>query len=165
MHFLIIPSQGFTEYLTKRAKKFGGIRSSITIHADDNHLSTELTAIIVIKSERRHAEKINQQRTDNGLPDLFIVEIPYPKISRKTIRSPVRARISKILEAGPSHGYAIYQKYVQEFGASVSMRLIYYHLHRGLKDKIFETAGTEEKKGDFSWGNKTIRKLYKLSES
>jgi len=163
MNFLIVPSKGFTDYLVKRARKFGGPKASVEIWQDSNHLTPDLSAVMVIKGERKRAEKINQLRMDRKLSELFIVEVPYPKVHRKIIRSPVRARISKLLEAGPLHGYAIYRKYLQTYNSSISLRLVYYHLHRGLKDGVFQICEIEEKKGDFSWGNRTMRKLYKLS--
>lgn len=162
MKFLIVPSQGFTDYLKDKAKQFGGPKSQTTTHSDEKEHDPKISAVFVIQGQRKKAEAINQTRVEAGLEKVFVVEVPYPAVKKpKQARHPTRAKISKLLEGGPLHGYAVYKKYLETFG-EISMRLIYYHLNRGLETNLFEISEVEQTKGNYSWGNQSMRKYYKL---
>jgi|GEM_PF-2772107 len=166
MSFLIIPAEGFTDYLIQRAHTFGGPKVATNILSDDNFKSPTLKAIFVIQSDRRSAEAINQQRVALNLPELFIIEVPYPSVKKRVVRHPVRARIAQILEnnSAPLYGYAIYKLYTEKFGP-ISIRLVYYHLTRGVKERLFVVKQVEEIRGDYSWGNQSMRKYYDLNRA
>ena len=49
-------------------------------HQELLDIDLELTAIMVIKGSRRLADEVNNERSTNNLSELFIVEIPFPKV-------------------------------------------------------------------------------------
>ena len=164
MLFLVIPRGDLTDYLIEKARQFGGGKVNVKVlEAESDALDPELVSIFVLKGYREEAEVLNRLRASKGLPEAFIVEVPKPVVKRRIIRNPVRVRIAQILSKGPMHGYAIYKKYRELFG-KVSMRLIYYHLERGLREGIFEVVDVDEVEGDFSWGRRAMRKYYRLVE-
>ncbi len=74
--------------------------------------------------------------------------------------SEVRERIIEILkEKGPLHGYQIYKEYIKKYGA-VSLRLIYYHLKKGIDLNEIKISHISEEEGPYSWGPKAIKVYY-----
>ncbi|MBU0980978.1 MAG: hypothetical protein KJ709_09335 [Nanoarchaeota archaeon] len=77
-------------------------------------------------------------------------------------KSAVRERIKEILAGiGQGYGYDIYRRYKEKHG-KVTMRLIYYHLKKGVDLGELEVQKVETEKGDFSWGDSAEKVYYKL---
>ncbi len=73
--------------------------------------------------------------------------------------SQVRMNIVEILYfMKKGTGYDIYKHYVAIF-PKVTMRLIYYHVHKGHEIGLFNIQKVGVEKGDYSWGN-TAEKIY-----
>jgi hypothetical protein len=79
----------------------------------------------------------------------------------RPVKSEIRSNIAVLLkEMKKAHGYEIYKKYIKKFKI-VTLRAIYYQLHKGVQLNIFSVEN-EKIKGDYSWGNDTIVKKYSL---
>jgi len=77
-------------------------------------------------------------------------------------KSLIRERMQTIVDAlGVTYGYEIYKVY-QDAYTSVDLRSMYYHLRKGLVLEEFEEVGVQEVKGEFTWGDTSIRKYYIL---
>lgn len=59
------------------------------------------------------------------------------------------------------HGYEIYKIYSELF-PSVTMRLIYYHLKKGVSTGEFRIAKIDIKTGTYSWGGSVQNIIYEL---
>lgn len=80
-------------------------------------------------------------------------------------RSNVRENIAEILFfLGKGYGYNIYKIYTELF-PKVSMRLIYYHLKKGVALKEFKVEKVESVKGDYSWGSEAEKVYYTLDRA
>ncbi len=80
----------------------------------------------------------------------------------RPLGSPIRQNIIEILYFMKSgYGYNIYKKY-REIFPKVTMRVIYYHLNKGLNTKEFSIEKVEKEKGDYSWGGEAEKIYYKL---
>jgi DNA-binding PadR family transcriptional regulator len=154
--------QGPAEVLTERARK---INSSVPIIVVDENTykDPELFAVFAFRNFRRIADDFNARRLNQNLPQFSVMDFPLPQLTQSS-RTSVRQRISEILREGPAYGYGIFKKYCTRYG-KISMRLIYYHLARGEKDGLFEVSDLKQEKGDFSWGEASQRKYYKLKFS
>lgn len=64
---------------------------------------------------------------------------------------------------GELYGYEIYKKYREVFG-EVSLRLIYYHLDKGVKENIIIKKKTEVVPGEYSWGQNSERIYYSTND-
>lgn len=149
-------------------------------------LDPSYEAMVISGETRKTAEKINQMRRELGAPPLLLVEVPMvlaedglpvsssriragiidrngKLLVRKPVtRSPVRkAMVSLLEEHGELYGYRMQKLYENKFG-HISLRLVYYHLSRGVKEGIFNVQVREEEKG-CSWGNHVERKYYSLA--
>jgi len=163
MIFLVIPTPNYTDHLITKAKEFGGNRAEVRLlREEEDILDPGVVSIFVVQGQRKEAEILSELRRSKGLPPVFIVEVPKPIPKTRVIKNRIRARIAHILSQGPMHGYQIYKKYKELFG-DINLRLIYYHLERGLKEGIYEVVKMEDVEGEFSWGNRSRRKYYKLS--
>ncbi len=79
--------------------------------------------------------------------------------------SDVRKRIVDILFVlKKAHGYEIAKIYNKLF-PKVSVRLIYYHLNKGLSLEEFKVENIRNERGNFSWGDKVERKYYSLGRN
>ncbi len=154
MRFLIIADQEELAQVVEHAKRFNPDAELVYYP----QVPEDLSAIFVAKPKRKLALEINRQRLAKGLGELPVVEVPIKKL---VSRNPIRNRIIELLRSGPKHGYALYKEYCKRFG-KISLRLFYYHLHKGLEEGIFELASEQEVQGDFSWGRLSRRKYYKL---
>jgi len=77
----------------------------------------------------------------------------------RPLGSEVRQNILTILHyLKKGYGYEIYAIY-REIFPKVTMRLIYYHLKKGVQLKEIDEKGIEMEKGDYSWGQ-TAEKVY-----
>ena len=78
----------------------------------------------------------------------------------RPVGSSVRNNIIALLsKEGPMHGYGLYQKYIEKY-PKVSMRLIYYHLKKGVSIGEIKVERIERKKGEYSWGSEVENILY-----
>jgi hypothetical protein len=154
--------QGPVEVLTERARK---INSSVPIIVVDENTykDPELFAVFAFRSFRRIADDFNTRRISQNLAPFSVMDFPLPQVAQSS-RTSVRQRISEILREGPAYGYEIFKKYCARHG-KISMRLIYYHLAKGEKSGMFEASGLKQEKGEFSWGEASQRKYYKLKFS
>ena len=74
-------------------------------------------------------------------------------------QSEIRQNIIEILHhMKHSHGYGIHKIYRAIF-PSVTMRVIYYHLKKGLALDEFKIHKIQKEHGDFSWGS-SVEKIY-----
>lgn len=83
----------------------------------------------------------------------------------RPVKSKIRDRMQEIVDAlGVTYGYEIYKVYQDAF-EPIDLRSMYYHLNKGVSLKEFKEIGVEVVKGNFTWGDKGIRKYYVLGEN
>ena len=83
----------------------------------------------------------------------------------RPVRSTVRQNIVEILYfVGKAYGYEIYKHYVALF-PKVTLRLIYYHLQKGVSLGEFKVEKVASVKGDYSWGPSAEKIYYSLGEN
>lgn len=79
--------------------------------------------------------------------------------------SKVRQNIVEILNLiGRGYGYQIYTIH-REFYQPTTLRLIYYHLKKGVALGELEVEKIEKVKGEYSWGGETEKIFYKLGKA
>jgi hypothetical protein len=61
-----------------------------------------------------------------------------------------------------AYGYELYKYYLDIF-PKVTMRVIYYHLKKGVATGEFEMQEIRLEKGTYSWGDTSEKKFYALS--
>ena len=67
-------------------------------------------------------------------------------------KSEVRENLIEVLHVlKKGYGYELYKAYVEVFPA-VSMRTIYYHLHKGTEFGLFKVKKVQVEPGNYSWG-------------
>ena len=82
----------------------------------------------------------------------------------RPIGSKVRQNIVEIIYFyRQMHGYEIYKIYSDLF-PPVTMRLIYYHLKKGLDTGEFRIQRISRKEGNYSWGTDVENILYELGQ-
>ena len=80
----------------------------------------------------------------------------------RSVGSNVRQNVLEILAViGRGHGYQIYKIY-RELFPKVTLRVIYYHLKKGLSLGELEVERVEKERGDYSWGSEAEKIYYKL---
>ncbi len=80
----------------------------------------------------------------------------------RPIGSKVRQNIVEILYFYKHlHGYDLYKIY-KELYKPVTMRLIYYHMKKGLDTGEFRIYKVDKKVGTYSWGGTSENILYEL---
>jgi hypothetical protein len=80
----------------------------------------------------------------------------------RPIGSKVRQNIVEILYFYKHlHGYDLYKIY-KELYKPVTMRLIYYHMKKGLDTGEFRVYKIDKKVGTYSWGGTSENILYEL---
>jgi len=80
----------------------------------------------------------------------------------RPIGSVVRQNMIEILSfLGRAHGYQLYKIYRDIF-PKVTLRVIYYHLRKGVSLGEFEIERIEKERGDYSWGSEAEKIYYKL---
>lgn len=83
----------------------------------------------------------------------------------RPLGSKVRQNIVEILYFYKHlYGYEIFKIY-KELYPPVTMRLIYYHLKKGLDTKEFKVYKVDKKSGNYSWGTTSENILYELGNS
>ena len=83
----------------------------------------------------------------------------------RPVGSTIRQNVIEILHyLGKGHGYQIFKVYRDLF-PKVTLRVIYYHLKKGLDLGEFEIEKVEMEKGDYSWGSEAEKKYYKLGSA
>lgn len=86
------------------------------------------------------------------------------KSQGRPVGSDVRTNIITLLsKEGPMHGYSLYQEYIKYY-PNVSMRLIYYHLKKGVSMGELKIHKIEKKKGEYSWGGEVEHILYVVNK-
>ncbi len=79
--------------------------------------------------------------------------------------SVIRQNIIEILfHLGKGYGYQISKIYNETF-PTVTQRVIYYHLRKGLQTKEISQHSVQRERGDFSWGQEVEKKIYTLGEA
>ena len=82
----------------------------------------------------------------------------------RPIKSEVRQNIVELLHfMKKGYGYDIARNYNKIF-PKVTMRLVYYHLKKGVEIGTFKMDGIEKEKGNYSWGEEVEKKYYTLGE-
>lgn len=80
----------------------------------------------------------------------------------RPIGSPIRQRIVDILHFMDSgYGYEIHKAYKDLF-PNVTLRVIYYHLRKGVSLEEFKVKIVKQEKGDYSWGSHAEKIYYSL---
>lgn len=83
----------------------------------------------------------------------------------RPIGSAVRQHMVEILfHIGQGHGYQIYKIYRDLF-PKVTLRVIYYHLRKGVDLGEFVVEKVRMEKGDYSWGSEAEKIYYKLGDA
>jgi len=83
----------------------------------------------------------------------------------RPIGSKVRQNIVEILYFYKYlYGYEIYRIY-KELYPPVTLRLIYYHMKKGIDTREFKIYKIDRKQGNYSWGKTSENILYELGES
>jgi len=80
----------------------------------------------------------------------------------RPIGSSIRQNLVEILFfKGKAYGYDLYKDYCALF-PKVTLRVIYYHLKKGVALGEFELEEVRMEKGSYSWGGEAEKKYYKL---
>jgi hypothetical protein len=80
----------------------------------------------------------------------------------RPIGSQIRQRIVDILHSmGSGYGYEIHKRYKDLF-PNVTLRVIYYHLRKGVEIGEFKVKLVKQEKGDYSWGSHAEKIYYAL---
>jgi len=83
----------------------------------------------------------------------------------RPVASEIRQHIVEILNViGKGYGYDIYQIY-DDIYPRVSMRVIYYHLKKGLQTGEFRVDKVKQEQGNYSWGSVAEKVYYALGEN
>lgn len=83
----------------------------------------------------------------------------------RPLGSDIRQNVIEILYFMKSgYGYEIYKVY-REIFPKVTMRVIYYHLRKGLAIEEFAIDKIKKEKGDYSWGGEAEKIYYKLGNN
>ncbi|MFT4311082.1 MAG: hypothetical protein ACMXX7_00475 [Candidatus Woesearchaeota archaeon] len=79
---------------------------------------------------------------------------PTGSIVRQTI-------VNILFQLGKAHGYHIYKVY-KEIDPKISIRLVYYHLKKGVETEEFKLSKIIKEQGDYSWGSQAEKHYYQL---
>ena len=80
----------------------------------------------------------------------------------RPIGSSIRQNLIEVLYfRKKTYGYDLYKDYCALF-PEVTLRVIYYHLKKGVALKEFELEEVKMEKGHYSWGGEAEKKYYKL---
>ncbi|MBN1645584.1 hypothetical protein JW868_00930 [Candidatus Woesearchaeota archaeon] len=80
----------------------------------------------------------------------------------RPIGSAIRQNMVEILYfLGRGTGYDIFKVYKQVYPA-VTLRVMYYHLKKGVSLKEFKVAEVKQVSGDYSWGSSAEKIYYTL---
>ena len=80
----------------------------------------------------------------------------------RPIGSSIRQSLIEILYfKGKAYGYELYKDYCALF-PKVTLRVIYYHLKKGVALGEFKLEAIQHEKGNYSWGGEAEKKYYAL---
>lgn len=81
----------------------------------------------------------------------------------RPLKSAIRQNVVEILSAlgRPCYGYELYRMYRRIFPRA-TLRVLYYHLRKGVATGEFTVARVEEAKGKYSWGSSAEKVYYTL---
>lgn len=80
----------------------------------------------------------------------------------RPIGSSIRQNLIELLYfRGKAYGYDLYKDYCALF-PKVTLRVIYYHLKKGVVLGEFKLETVQLEKGNYSWGGEAEKKYYKL---
>jgi hypothetical protein len=80
----------------------------------------------------------------------------------RPVGSGIRQNLIEILYfRKKAYGYDLYRDYCALF-PEVTLRVIYYHLKKGIALGEFELEEVKMEKGSYSWGGEAEKKYYKL---
>ena len=83
----------------------------------------------------------------------------------RPIGSNIRQNLVEILYyKKKAYGYDLYKDYCELF-PEVTLRVIYYHLKKGIILREFKLEEVKMEKGSYSWGGEAEKKYYKLGEN
>lgn len=83
----------------------------------------------------------------------------------RPVKSQIRQNIIEILNyLGKGYGYEI-SKIHNAIFPTVTQRVIYYHLKKGILTKEISLDKVEQEKGNFSWGSFVEKAYYKLGQN
>jgi|ETN02SMinimDraft_4_1059925.scaffolds.fasta_scaffold59397_5 hypothetical protein len=90
---------------------------------------------------------------------------PKKETRGRPTKSEVRQNMIEILfYMKEAYGYDIYRHYKKIF-APVTLRLIYYHLKKGIELGEFKISSVKKEQGKFSWGGEVEKKYYALGDN
>ena len=76
----------------------------------------------------------------------------------------IRERIAAILEElGNAYGYEVYKEYIKRYDKP-TMRVIYYHLNKGVDLGLFTVKDVRVEQGNYSWGKEAKKVYYSLNK-
>ena len=76
--------------------------------------------------------------------------------------SSIRQNLIEVLYfKGRAYGYDLYKDYCALF-PKVTLRVIYYHLKKGIALGEFKLETIQREKGNYSWGGEAEKKYYRL---
>jgi hypothetical protein len=82
----------------------------------------------------------------------------------RPIGSSIRQNLIEILYLKEkAYGYDLYKDYCAIF-PKVTLRVIYYHLMKGVALGEFELEHVKVEKGNYSWGGEAEKKYYRLGK-
>lgn len=83
----------------------------------------------------------------------------------RPLGSSIRQNIVEILFfMNEGYGYDISKAYLDIF-PKVTMRVIYYHLNKGVETKEFKISKVKNERGEYSWGPQAQKTYYKLGSA
>ncbi|RJQ17248.1 hypothetical protein C4573_04315 [Candidatus Woesearchaeota archaeon] len=83
----------------------------------------------------------------------------------RPIGSDIRQNVIEILQhMKRGNGYGIYKVY-REIFPKITLRVIYYHLKKGVFLHEFAVEKVEKEKGDYSWGGEAEKIYYVLGKN
>ena len=83
----------------------------------------------------------------------------------RPVKSRIRQNIIEILYfMKKDYGYDIYKTY-REIFPKVTMRVIYYHLKKGVETGEFKVEAIKSEKGEYSWGPSAEKIYYVLGKN
>ena len=83
----------------------------------------------------------------------------------RPVKSQIRQNMIEIMAVlGKAYGYEIYKTYKQIF-PRVTLRVMYYHLKKGVDLGEFKQHKVVVEHGEFSWGSSVEKTLYTLGKN
>ena len=81
----------------------------------------------------------------------------------RPLHSPIRQNMVEIIAAvgRPMYGYEIFKIYRNTF-PKATLRVMYYHLRKGISTGEFKVDRVEQAKGEYSWGSAAEKVYYTL---